>query len=54
MFNDTLKKAEQNKIIIPRSWGHTMFKEQEMLYRMQDKIAELEKIIDEGLGPSHK
>ncbi len=50
MFNDTLKKAEQNKIIIPRSWGHTMFKEQEMLYRMQDKIPELEKIIDEGLS----
>lgn len=52
VFNDSLKKAEQNKIIIPRSWGPIMFKEQQTLYKMQDKISESEKIIDERLSKS--
>lgn len=50
IFNDTLKKAEQNKIVIPRSWNHIVFREQKTLYTMQDKISKLEKIIDKELS----
>ena len=48
VFNNTLKKAKKNKIILPRSWGQLTLENYNILFSTQDHISELRKIVNQS------